>query len=292
MSWHADPLALRAYADGTAPDSVAWSIETLLSGCAVCRAALSHHLAAEDRDLLTAARARLVLSGPAVSGGWLGTVGREGWVGRLSRRPWPAVRSGVLGPWWAWAGFVVVSSVLLGLASLVPTWRAAVEARADGLVLLSPVLPVALVAVVYAAADRGPVSDTTPRGGLELVLTRTAAVLALTVPLVALIRSFHGVPAAAWLLPGLCLCVGSLALGSWVGVERAAIAVTTAWVGACVVALAPLRVRVPWEAVLVQAPWQPLWWILLVGSMLVVLWRRDHFDILGSLHSRHRRRSL
>lgn len=175
---------------------------------------------------------------------------------------------------------------------MVPTWRAAVEARADGLVLLSPVLPVALVAVVYAVADRGPVSDTTPRGGLELVLTRTAAVLALTVPLVALIRSFHGVPAAAWLLPGLCLCVGSLALGSWVGVERAAIAVTTGWVGVCVVALAPLRVRVPWEAVLVQAPWQRLWWILLVASMLVVLWRRDHFDIRGSLQSRHRRMSL
>lgn len=275
MSWHADPLALRAYATGTASDSVAWSIETHLPVCDSCREVLTHHLAPGDLDLLADRRQSLSLLAPAVSSGW-----------RFGRRPWPAVRAGVLGPWWAWAGFVVVSSVLLAVASLVPVWVAAVEARADGLVLLSPVLPVALVAVVYAVADRDPVSDSTTRGGLELVLIRTAAVLALTVPLVALVRSLHGVPAVAWLLPGLGLCLGSLALGTWVGVERAAVGVTTSWIGACIIALAPLRVPVPVETVLVQELSQPLWWSLLGASVAVLLWRRDRFDALDRFHPR------
>lgn len=286
MSWHCDPSALMSYADGAASDSVAWSVETHLTACGVCRQALTHHLVPEDRDRLGAARGGLSLPPQQLPGGLLRVVRRQGWALRLGRRPWPAVRSGVLGPWWAWAGFVFLATAVLAVASLVPSWRAAAEGRVDGLVLLSPVLPVALVAVVYAVADRDPVSDSTARGGLELVLIRTAAVLALTVPLVAGVRSFHGVPAATWLLPGLGLCLLSLAVGTWVGVERAAVTVSAIWLGICVLGLAPTGVRLPLAGVLAQTGPQPLWWAVLVVSVGVLVWRRDRFGATAALWSR------
>lgn len=123
MTWHADPTALRAYAQGTAPDTVAWSVETHVTGCDTCRAGLSHHLDADDADLLATAREAMALP-------------KQPHTNRIGMRPWPAVRAGVLGPWWAWAGFAAVATGLLTAASLVPIQVA--ETRLTGLVLLSP----------------------------------------------------------------------------------------------------------------------------------------------------------
>lgn len=263
MTWHADPTALRAYAQGTAPDTVAWSVETHVTGCDTCRAALAHHLDADDATLLATARETMALP-------------KQPHTNRIGMRPWPAVRAGVLGPWWAWAGFAAVATGLLTAASLVPIQVA--ETRLTGLVLLSPALPVALAALLYAVADRDATTDSTPRGGLELVLIRTAAVLTLTLPLVAAVGWANDARTAAWLLPALGLCLISLALGTWVGVERASIAVAGIWVALCVAAMARRALPTALDSVLSTTATEPLWWLLLAASAAALLWRADRLD--------------
>jgi hypothetical protein len=78
------------------------------------------------------------------------------------------------------------------------------------------------------------IAAATPSGGLRLLLTRTAAVLAVCVPLLtaagAVLPAEAGAPGAAvWLLPGLALTLAALALGSYVGCRTAAVAVAVAW---------------------------------------------------------------
>lgn len=275
MTWHVDPIAMRAYASGTAPDSVAWSVETHITQCGTCLSTLSHYLTDGDRALLATSRASIRLDQHRVAG----RSETFRFPGALSRRPWPAVRAGVLGPWWAWVGFAVLATILLSVASRLPAWRADADVHTTGLVMLSPVVPVALVAVVYAVADRDPTGESTPRGGLELVLIRAASVLVMTLPLVTLVRAVHGIPSAAWLLPGLGLCMASLAIGTWIGVERAAGGMTAGWVALSVVAMARITQWSPPKALTVPTLAEPLWWLLLMGSVAVLLWRRNRFDI-------------
>lgn len=99
------------------------------------------------------------------------------------------------------------------------------------LLAVAPVVPIAGVALSYGAhADPlHEIAAATPSAGLRLVLTRTAAVLAVSLPLLTLagfLLPSSGAPgAAAWLLPGLALTLASLALAGYVGL-RAATAVT------------------------------------------------------------------
>ncbi|NBM20043.1 hypothetical protein GUY61_31710 [Streptomyces sp. GC420] len=104
------------------------------------------------------------------------------------------------------------------------------------LLALAPLLPVAGVAVSYGwhADPMHEIAAASPGGGLRLLLTRTAAVLAVSLPLLtaagAVLPSLSGTPAvAAWLLPGLALTLGTLALGSYTGTRAAAATVATAW---------------------------------------------------------------
>jgi hypothetical protein len=99
------------------------------------------------------------------------------------------------------------------------------------LLALAPVVPVAGVALSYGphADPMHEITAATPSAGLRLVLMRTAAVLAVSLPLLtlagALLPSTDAPNAAAWLLPGLALTLASLALAGYVGL-RAATAVT------------------------------------------------------------------
>ncbi|MFC8421634.1 zf-HC2 domain-containing protein [Streptomyces sp. NPDC057236] len=99
------------------------------------------------------------------------------------------------------------------------------------LLALAPVVPVAGVALSYGphADPMYEITAATPSAGLRLVLMRTAAVLAVSLPLLtlagALLPSTDTPNAAAWLLPGLALTLASLALAGYVGL-RAATAVT------------------------------------------------------------------
>ncbi|MFE4986065.1 MULTISPECIES: zf-HC2 domain-containing protein [unclassified Streptomyces] len=149
-------------------------------------------------------------------------------LGRWARLWWavgPALRGS-----WVVAVLLVVGGAF-GLAH-----GAGVQGARSLLLALSPVLPLAGVAVSYGrhADPLYEITAATPSGGLRLLLTRTAAVLAVCVPLLtaggALLPPVAGFPgAAAWLLPGLALTLATLALGSFVGCRAAAATLGGGW---------------------------------------------------------------
>ncbi|MEV1069883.1 hypothetical protein [Streptomyces sp. NPDC050263] len=77
-----------------------------------------------------------------------------------------------------------------------------------------------------------PVIRSTPAGGLRLLLLRTGAVLAISLPLL-LAAGLVGVGisawAAAWLVPCLTLTLAALVLGSYIGCLLSAVVTGTGW---------------------------------------------------------------
>lgn len=232
--WHVtDALALR-YAEGAAPEPDAWSLEKHVESCSPCAGRVSAAVrAGAAGPALAAVRAELLTSvghRPATS---------------VGHRPAPAVAAG--GPlgrwarlWWA-AGpalhgsWVVAVALVLGGAFAL-AYGAGVQGARSWLLAVSPVLPLGGVAVSYGrhADPLYEITAATPSGGLRLLLTRTAAVLAVCVPLLtaggALLPPVAGFPGvAAWLLPGLALTLATLALGSFVGCRTAAATLACGW---------------------------------------------------------------
>ncbi|MFI8367190.1 hypothetical protein [Streptomyces sp. NPDC085466] len=144
-------------------------------------------------------------------------------------RIWWAVGPALRGSWLAAVALVAGAAFALSHGAGLPTGR-------TWLLAAAPVLPLAGVAVSYGprADPLHELAASTPAGGLRLLLTRTVAVLAVCVPLLiaagALLPPEAGLPgAAAWLLPGLALTVGTLALGSFVGCRAAAATLGGGW---------------------------------------------------------------
>lgn len=206
MSWHATTTLLRRYGagDATLAADAVWAVEVHLETCADCRAALAAEVGPDP--LLDQVWAGLDLT-PAPA-----PVPRRGrWL-----RTWatPAMT-----PWLATSAFVLL------LAFLADRFGPANVSLA---LLIAPITPVAGVA---AAWSRGidpahEIVAATPRAGLYLVLRRTTAVLAVLVPLLALAT---WTSPARWLLPSLAFTVGTLALGGFVGVRRAAVGLMACW---------------------------------------------------------------
>ncbi|MFH9858305.1 zf-HC2 domain-containing protein [Streptomyces sp. NPDC017202] len=148
-------------------------------------------------------------------------------VPRLARVLWaagPAVRG-------AWSVAVVV--VALGAVAL--AYGAGVTGARPLLLALAPVVPVLGVALSYGphADPVHEIAAASPGGGLRLLLTRTAAVLLVCLPvltLAGLLLPGPGAPgAAAWLLPGLALTLASLALAGYVGPRPGAAVTGGGW---------------------------------------------------------------
>ncbi|MGW1326787.1 zf-HC2 domain-containing protein [Streptomyces antibioticus] len=281
--WHAtDGLAAR-YADGTLPESAAWSLEKHLEHCGTCAALVSRAVtttAPATAAVLAEVWARVeadVTAGVETGASERATArdavpvtppapapapapapvpaprphGARIWSSRTSTgtgtrtgtdRPrlspllrvlWaagPAVRGGWL---------VAVVAVAVGAVGL--AYGAGVDGTRPLLLAIAPVVPVAGVALSYGrhADPLYELVASTPSGGLRLMLTRTAAVLAVSLPLLTLtglLLPAPGTPnAAAWLLPGLALTLAALALAGYVGL-RAATAVTGGgWLAAVLV---------------------------------------------------------
>ncbi|MFJ3764065.1 zf-HC2 domain-containing protein [Streptomyces sp. NPDC090082] len=149
-------------------------------------------------------------------------------VGRWARIGWAA------GPALRGAWVVAVALVVGGAFAL--AHGAGFRGARSWLLAVSPLLPLAGVAVSYGrhADPLHEITAATPSGGLRLLLTRTAAVLAVCVPLLtaggALLPPVAGFPgAAAWLLPGLALTLAALALGSFVGCRASAATLGGGW---------------------------------------------------------------
>ncbi|MFE6457646.1 zf-HC2 domain-containing protein [Streptomyces cinereoruber] len=221
-SWHVtDALAAR-YAEGAAAETDAWSLEKHVESCAACAARVSAAVrAGAAGPVLASVRTELLASlapgAPAPNP-----------LGRWARLWWsagPALR----GSWLVAVALVVGAA--FGLAH-----GAGVQGARNWLLAVSPVLPLAGVAVSYGrhADPLHEITAATPSGGLRLLLTRTAAVLLVCVPLLtacgALLPPAAGSPgAAAWLLPGLALTLATLALGSFVGCRAAAATLGGGW---------------------------------------------------------------
>ncbi|MFF5188162.1 zf-HC2 domain-containing protein [Streptomyces sp. NPDC000345] len=155
------------------------------------------------------------------------------WSSFIARALWaagPAVRG-------AWLPAVL----LVALGALGLAYGADVEAARPLLLVLAPVVPVAGVALSYGpyADPLHEIAAATPSGGLRLVLTRTAAVLGVSLPLLTLtglLLPASGAPgAAAWLLPGLALTLASLVLAGFVGCRAATAVIGGGWLGAVLV---------------------------------------------------------
>ncbi|MCX4983432.1 zf-HC2 domain-containing protein [Streptomyces sp. NBC_00572] len=230
--WHvSDALALR-YAEGSAAETDAWSLEKHVESCADCAGRVSAAVrAGAAGPVLAAVRAELLTSlghrpAPAESAGPVSPVGSP--LGRWAR-VWWAVGPALRGSW-----VVAVALVVGGAFGL--AYGGGFQGARSLLLALAPVLPLAGVAVSYGrhADPLYEITAATPSGGLRLLLTRTAAVLAVCVPLLtaggALLPPVAGFPgAAAWLLPGLALTLATLALGSFVGCRAAAATLGGGW---------------------------------------------------------------
>ncbi|MEU1664524.1 zf-HC2 domain-containing protein [Streptomyces sparsogenes] len=159
-----------------------------------------------------------------------GAAGRW-WGGGRGARAWMVWAAGpaVRGPW-------LVALLVTGLVAAGAARAAGMSGVRPLLLALAPVLPSAGVAVSYGrhADPMHELAASTPSGGLRLLLTRTASVLAVSVPLLTLagqlLPAAAGAPATpAWLLPGLALTLAALALASYVGCRIATCAVTGGW---------------------------------------------------------------
>ncbi|MFF3995331.1 zf-HC2 domain-containing protein [Streptomyces cyaneofuscatus] len=314
--WHVDGELAARYAAGTAAESDAWSLEKHVEACGACAAVVSSAVRAgpETGPLLTSIRAAVLEravqepresvgsrvyadngTGPAVGtstgAGTTTTVTGAGTTGvppRLSRAArvvWAA------GP--ALRGAWLVALVVVALGAVALSYGAGLGASVRPLLLVTaPVLPLAGVALSYGlhADPLYEIATSTPSGGLRLLLTRAAAVLAVSVPALTLAGAVlpvaaGGPGAAAWLLPGLALTLAALALGSFVGGRRGAAAVGAAWLAFVV---APAAAGGPAGAALMAgaSPYfagpavQSGWAAGAVACALLLAARRRSFDHL------------
>ncbi|MBW8794064.1 MAG: zf-HC2 domain-containing protein [Streptomyces sp.] len=244
--WHACADLTARYADGSLPDADAWSLEKHLETCTDCATRVSAAVRAtaagvdllEIRDLvLTATTTRPEgARGPDMCGSaaWArATPTGPQRPPRLHPTLWslgPALR----GTW-----LLALLSVTLG--ALLLDHGAGYAPTRTLLLTIAPVIPLIGVALSYGphADPLHEITAATPSGGLRLALTRTAAVLGVSLPALTLTGAAlpaSGAPgAAAWLLPGLALTLGALTLASYVGCRTATTAVAAGWLTAVLV---------------------------------------------------------
>jgi hypothetical protein len=263
--------SIRDYATGgtATPDERIWTLEAHLESCPVCRQRLA--------DTVSAPPGRLT--------GLLDTVWLNLQPELSASTPAPArsslVRSArtwaspVMVPWLATTSLVVLMALGFDLAA-----RAAHSPLPSVALLLAPVAPLLGVAAAWSGGI-DPVHEVvsaTPRSGLYLVLRRTVAVLAVVLPLLAVVGWVIGSSLALWLVPCLVFTLAALALGSRLGVPRAAAGLGAAW---AVFVVVPSLVTTSIPVVL--RPASLLGWAAVgILAVAVLLLRADSYTHLGS----------
>jgi hypothetical protein len=219
--WHLDPEAIRRYAQGPVPPGLAASAEAHLMTCAVCQGVISSFVDARRVEAIWHEVADRV-DAPRRSGPERMLV-RIG-VGEATARLVVATPT-LRGPW-----LLAVAGVL-ALAA----WTGQVDERFLRMFLVvAPLGPLAGVATAFAGGldPTREIGLAAPYSGLRLLLIRTAAVLAVTVPVVAvagLALPGSNWLAAAWLLPTAGLTCAALALAARMTPVVAVGVVATAW---------------------------------------------------------------
>ena len=220
--WHLDPEAIRRYAQGGVPPDLAASAEAHLMKCALCRGVISSYV--DSRRVETIWHEvvdRVDAPRRSVPERMLVRLG----VGEATARLVAATPT-LRGPW------LLAIAVVLALAA----WTAQVDERLRLMFLMvAPLGPLAGVAVAFAGGldPTREIGLAAPYSGLRLLLIRTAAVLAVTAPIVGtagLALPGSNWLAAAWLLPTAGLTCAALALTARITPVVAVGVVATAWV--------------------------------------------------------------
>ncbi|MFF2542523.1 zf-HC2 domain-containing protein [Kitasatospora sp. NPDC058063] len=271
---HASSQLIDDYARGDttiAADTV-WALEAHLETCAPCRSRLAASVATGVPGI--AALVDTVRAGLEPQLDAAAAVAprryRPGWVSSWL--------TPVMTPWLAMTAVVTLLALLLD--AVAPAERFGGSSLVS---LIAPVLPLCGVAASWSSGldPAHELTASTARAGLPLLLRRTTAVLVVVLPPLLLGGWLTGtMTAAQWLLPSLAFTSTALALGSVIGVTRAAVGLALAW-GAVVLAPASLTGRVPSVLQLALQPDRlPLWGLLLALGAGAVIARRDAYSTL------------
>ncbi|MFI9330419.1 zf-HC2 domain-containing protein [Kitasatospora sp. NPDC052868] len=271
---HASMRLIDDYARGDTElaADVVWALEAHLETCATCRGRLAESVVTEAPGI-----AALVDTVRAGLEPQLDAAVRA--PSRRFRPRWvSAWMTPAMGPWLAMTVLVTLTALLLDEA-----WPSALSGDASPMLLIAPVLPLCGVAASWSRGldPAHELTASTARAGLPLLLRRTTAVLVVVLPVLLAGGWWTGsMTAAQWLLPSLAFTSTALALGSVVGVTRAAAGLATAW-AAAVVAPAWATGRVPHALELALQPDRlPAWGLLLALGTGAVIARRNAYSTL------------
>lgn len=269
--WHAEDDLLARYVRGEAGAVRGASLEQHLTRCAGCRARMAAHVETPPLDRVwERIRERAEAPEPTLVERLLRRVGVAESDARLVAVA-PSLRA-------AWLYGVAASMIFVGLAAAYGGTRGVAA-----FLLLAPLVPVIGVAVAYGP-DVDPayeVAAAAPYPASRLLLLRTAAVLATSLPLVLVAGLL--VPALSWtsvtwLLPALAFTAVTLAASTWVGPITVAAVLVVGWVaavGAATLGQDPTAVLRP----------MPLLGYAALGvlAVLVLRLRANHLNLLRSL---------
>ncbi|GGN81256.1 hypothetical protein GCM10010112_57480 [Actinoplanes lobatus] len=270
--WHIDPELLEQYEQGVLNPSRVMAVEAHMSACATCRGRIP-----VDITWLTGNWSIVFDNIHAPQAGpvqrFLTRVGLPEHRFRLLTAT-PALR-------WSWL-IATVSVVVLAViaASLAAAGDTGGASRL--FLILAPVLPVVAVSGAYGSGidPMHEITGTTPSAGPALVLWRAISVIGAATALAGvagLLLPGPGWYAAAWLLPALLLCTGTLALATVWSLQAAAVALGGLWLtGVSWVLGARSEVFVP----LVFGPIaQFVYLAAAAAAVAVLIRRRRHFDL-------------
>lgn len=175
-----------------------------------------------------------------------------------------------------------VALALIVVVGLVLTDGTDARASAFALLLLAPLGPVLGVALAYGTAS-DPAHEihlATAVSGIQLLMTRVAAVMFIAIPFVTVFALLSPVTrpwAAAWLLPALAVSAAALALMTVTTPRRAAAGATIGWLAVNIVARAVVD-----DALAAFLPvGQIVALVAVLGFGAVIVTRRAAFDRLA-----------
>ncbi len=274
-SWHASTELLEAYVAGDLASAPMASVEAHVGACDRCRGLttpLADRARLQQNFTEIIDRVGMLRRNPLER--WLSRLGVPERVVRVVSVS-PADRT----PW----SFGVLVALLVAAALG--------GADADGrtmylLLTVAPLLP--LLGVTMSATMRSDplreLTRSTPMPQLSLIVSRCLVVLVpaagFSLVLALLVPSWGWEP-ALWLAPALSLSAGSLALSTWLPIQRVAIALASVWIGGSVIAF----IGAPPPHVVTQfVAFRPMGQLALLASAVVAAWvaarRSDSFEMI------------
>ncbi|HUF98478.1 MAG TPA: hypothetical protein VMM60_10145 [Ilumatobacter sp.] len=272
-SWHVDTVSAQRYAERATDPTTSASVESHIAACSTCATAVSAATERLHGDLLMDVWSEIdrELDAPRL-GIFERAVRAVGCPEATSRVVAATARAQ-----WSCLSAVALSVGLAVFAS---------QSGNDGAFLLfllfAPIGPLAATAAAFERFAE-PVEDllrTVPTSLWRIALIRSISAVVPSILLTALsvpILSERGWLALAWMLPSMALSVAAFALSKWLGVQRATVVVTFAWLVIPVVVR--LRGDVLIDAMAHEAQFVSVA-VLLVGAVTVAT-QRTTFDYRG-----------